>query len=73
MLQFKKTLEALKAKIDGKKVVGRLLLDNESPLVREIMVVTLPPKYVVLALVYEGKTDPNHHVEKFNEMTGFKV
>ncbi|XP_024041852.1 uncharacterized protein LOC127898847 [Citrus sinensis] len=72
MMQFQKTLEALEAKTEGKKVVGRLLLDDESPLVREVMVVTLPPKYVVPALVYEGKTDPNHHVEKFNEMTGIQ-
>ena len=56
-------------KIEGKKVVGRLLLDDESPLVREMMAVTLPPKYVVPALVYEGKTNPNHHVVKFSEMT----
>ena len=69
---FKKTLEALEAKTEGKKVVGRLLLDDESPLVREVMAVTLPPKYVILALVYEGKTDPNHHMEKFNEMTGIQ-
>ena len=69
MMQFQKTLEALKAKTEGKKVVGRLLLDDESPLIREVMAVTLPPKYVVPALVYEGKNDPNDHVEKFNEMT----
>ena len=50
-------------------MVGRLLLDAESPLVREVMAVTLPPKYVVPALVYEGKTNPNHHVVKFSEMT----
>ena len=51
-------------------MVGRLLLDDQSPLVPEMMAVTLAPKYVVLALVYKGKTDLNHHVEKFNEMTG---
>ena len=72
MLQFQKTLEALEANIEGKKVVGMLLLHNESPLVCEVMAVTLPPKYVVPALVYEGKTNPNHHVEKFNEMTGLQ-
>ena len=43
------------------------------PLVREVMAVTLPPKYVVPALVYKGKTDLNHHVEKFNEMIGIQV
>ena len=53
-------------------MVGRLLLDAESPLVREVMAVTLPPKYVIPPLVYEGKPDPNHHVEKFNEMTGIQ-
>ena len=53
-------------------MVGRLLLDDQSPLVLEVMAVTLPPNYVVLALVYKGKTDPNHHVEKFNEMTGIQ-
>ena len=72
MLQFQKTLEALEAKTEGKKVIGRLLLDDESALVPEVMTVTLPPKYVVPALVYKGKTDPNHHVEKFNEMTGIQ-
>ena len=71
MQQFKKTLEALKAKKKGKKVVGMLLLDDESPLVREVMAVTLPSKYVIPALVYKGKTDLNHHV-KFNEMTGIQ-
>lgn len=50
-------------------MVGRLLLDDESPLTREVMVVELPPKYVVLALVYEIKTDPNHCMERFNEIT----
>ena len=53
-------------------MVGRLLLDDESPLVREVMAVTLPPKYVVLELVYEGKTNPNNHVERFNEMIGIQ-
>jgi len=57
MLQIQKTLEALEAKTEGKKVVGRLLLDEESPLVREVMAVTLLSKYVVPTLVYEGKTD----------------
>ena len=70
MLKFQKTLEALEVKIEGKKVVGRLLLDDEYPLVREVMVVTLPPKYVVPTLVYKGKI--NHHVVKFNEMTGIQ-
>lgn len=53
---FKKTLETLKAKAKDKKVVERLLLDNESPLIPEVMAVALPPKYVVLTLVYEGKS-----------------
>ena len=44
-------LEALEAKMKGKKVVGRLLLDDEYPLVLEVMAVTLPPKYVVPAVV----------------------
>ena len=52
MLQFQKALEALDAKTEGKKMVGRLLLDDESPLVPEVMAVTLPSKYVVPALVY---------------------
>lgn len=37
-------------------MVERLLLDNESPLIPEVMAVALPPKYVVLTLVYEGKS-----------------
>ena len=39
-------------------MVGRLLLDDESLLVPKVMAITLPSKYVVLALVYERKTDP---------------
>ena len=53
-------------------MVGRLLLDDKSLLVRKVMAVTLPSKYVVPALVYEGKTNPNHHMEKFNKMTGIQ-
>lgn len=49
-------------------MVGRLLLDDESPLLPEVMTVTLPSKYIAPALVYKGKTDPNHHMERFNEM-----
>lgn len=54
--------------MEVRKVVGRLLLDDESPLVLEVLAVTFPPKYMVLALVYEGKTDQNHYIERFNEI-----
>lgn len=53
----------------GKKIVGRFLLDDGSPLTLKVMVVVIPPKYVVSTLVYKGKTDPNHYVETFNEIT----
>lgn len=69
---FKKTLEALEVKIEGKKVVGRLLLDDESPLMLEVMAVTLPPKYIDPILVYKGKTDTNHHVQRFNKIIGIR-
>ena len=72
MLQFKKKLEALEAKTEGKKVVGRLLLNDEYPLITKVMAVTLPTKYVVPVVVYEGKTDSNHHVESVNEMIGIQ-
>ena len=72
MFQSQKTLKALEAKAQGKKVVGKLLLDDESLLTPKVMVVDLPPKYVVMALVYGGKIDPNHHVERFNKITRIK-
>lgn len=56
MLQFKKTLVTLEAKAIGKKVVRRLLLDNESLLTPEVTV-TMSPIYEIPALVYEGKTN----------------
>lgn len=59
-------------KIKGKKLVGRLLLDDESPLMPEVMAVILPPKYIVPILVYKGKTDTNHHVQRFNEIIGIQ-
>ena len=72
MLQFQKNLEALKAKTKGKKVVGRLLLNDEYPLITKVMAVTLPTKYVVPVVVYEGKTYSNHHVERVNDMIGIQ-
>lgn len=72
MVQSQKTLKAFKAKAESKKVVGKLLFDNESPLTPEVMAVALPLKYVVLALVYGGQIDPNHHVERFNKIIKIK-
>lgn len=53
---FKKTPDVLEVKVEDKKVVERLLLNNESPIIPEVMAVALLPKYVVPTLVYEGKS-----------------
>lgn len=51
----------------------RIMLDNESPLSKEIMNIVIPRDFRFPDLKYLGRSNPSVHVECFNDMTGFRA